>query len=83
MFTLQQLNALETAIATGARSATVDGRQVTFNSLNDMLRVRSIMQVALGITSGQSATMLASHDRGHGIPQGYGDYGGFSDGGGR
>lgn len=62
-FTQSDLDALEIAIATGATSFSYEGKTVSYRSLDEMLRVRGIMQQALGLTSG-SSTMVAAHNRG-------------------
>jgi len=70
-FSQAQLDAIESAIASGSLSVSYEGKQNTFRSLNDMLRIRSIIQRALGIAQ-PSATVLASHDRGFGGTQSQG-----------
>ena len=62
-FTLARLVALEEAIASGVRSVSYDGKSTQFGSVDEMLRVREIMRVALGLAP-QNRTLLAVHDRG-------------------
>ena len=42
-WTQTQLDALDEAIATGARTVTVDGKTVTYGSVGEMLRLRKVM----------------------------------------
>lgn len=42
-WTQTQLDALDDAIATGARTVTVDGKTVTYGSVSEMLRLRKVM----------------------------------------
>ena len=69
-FTQAQLDSLEGAIASGARTVSYEGKSTTFGSLDEMLRVRNIIMTALGLNPKSSATVMAAHDRG---------YPGFSD----
>lgn len=43
-FTQDELDALNTSIARGAREVEYDGQRVRYNSLDEMLRLRSIME---------------------------------------
>jgi hypothetical protein len=70
-FSQTQLTAIEDAIASGTTRVSYDGKSVEYASLDVMLRVRNIIQIALGIVSGTSATVLVAHDRGY--PPGYGN----------
>ena len=64
-FTQQQLNDIEIAIATGARSVSYEGKTTTFGSLSEMLLVRGLIMRALGLVPSSSMTVLAAHDRGY------------------
>jgi hypothetical protein len=64
-FTLAMLDTIETAIASGTLSCSYEGKSVTYRSLDEMLRVRSIMRTSLGLSK-KGATVLAAHDRGYG-----------------
>jgi len=46
-FSLEQLTAIEEAIASGALSVAFDGRQVTYRSVNELLKARSTVRAAL------------------------------------
>lgn len=48
-FTIEQLNALESAIADGALRVKYTDKEVEYRSLEEMLKIRSIMREALGI----------------------------------
>lgn len=71
-FTTAQLASLEKAIAQGARRVryqTEDGeRQVDYQSLDQMLRVRRIMRKALGLSTGRGRSSYASFNKGLGDP---------------
>lgn len=62
-FTQSQLDAIEAGIAAGTTRVSYDGKSVEYRSLDEMLRIRSIIRRALGIESG-SSTVLVAHDRG-------------------
>jgi hypothetical protein len=63
-FTQGQLDNLEAAIVSGALSVAYEGKSTTFRSLDEMLRLRSLMRAALGLTNLDS-TAYAAHDRGY------------------
>jgi hypothetical protein len=65
-FTQAQLDAIEAGIAAGSTSVSYEGKSVSYRSLDEMLRIRNIIRVALGLASGKGATVLAAHDRGFG-----------------
>ncbi len=50
-FTNDQLQALETAIAQGAQSVRLNGREIRYNSTADMIKLRDIMRAELGVVS--------------------------------
>lgn len=64
MFTLASLAAIEEAILSGATSVSYEGKSVTYRSLDDLLRLRGILQRALGVGVGRPSTLLAQHSRG-------------------
>jgi hypothetical protein len=45
-FTLAQLDAIEEGIAAGTTSVSYEGKSVTYRSLDEMLRIRSIIRRA-------------------------------------
>ena len=65
-FSQAQLDAIEAGIAAGTTSVSYEGKNVTYRSLDDMLRIRAIIRIALGIDPATSATVLVAHDRGFG-----------------
>jgi hypothetical protein len=64
-FTQTMLDAVEAAIAGGTLSVSCEGKSVTYRSLDDLLKARTVMRVALGLSGGAS-TQLTAHDRGFG-----------------
>ena len=48
-FTIEQLNKLEAAIATGVRTVSYNGESVTYGSLSEMQRIRAQMRQELGL----------------------------------
>lgn len=65
-FSQVQLDAIEEGISSGAMTVSYEGKSVTYRSIDDMLRIRSIIRRALGIDPATSATILVAHDRGYG-----------------
>jgi len=66
-WTQADVEALERAIAEGrgARSITfADGQNVTFNSLAEMLQLRSTMKGELAVAAGTSSTRYAAFSKG-------------------
>jgi len=53
-FTSEQLTTLETAIAAGTLSIKLNGREITYQSLDQMLRLRDIMAADVAKTAGGS-----------------------------
>ncbi len=64
-FTQAQLDALESAIASGVTSVSYEGKSTSFRSLDEMLRLRDAIRRALGLDT-TSRTILIQHDRGYG-----------------
>jgi hypothetical protein len=64
-FTLPRLVAIETAIASGVTRVSYEGKTVDYQSLDVLLRIRSILQVALGLAPAGSQSVLVAHDRGY------------------
>ena len=63
-FTLDDLNRLEAAIATGARKVTYrDGRSVEYTTLADMLTARTLIKSALSDTTTRRPVILAERLR--------------------
>lgn len=62
-FTIEQLKALEDAIAQGALTVSYNGKSVTYRSLDEMMRIRELMRKALGLASGKAGRIYLSHDK--------------------
>ncbi|HEY4088864.1 MAG TPA: hypothetical protein VGM43_23195 [Bryobacteraceae bacterium] len=67
-FTQTQLDALESAIATGALSCEFDGKRATYRSLDEMMRIRDTMRVSLGLNSTTKRYSLTSYTRDSSAP---------------
>lgn len=52
----EQLNALEQAIATGANRIKYSDKEITYNSLDDMIRARDFLLKQLGRSTGKRRT---------------------------
>jgi hypothetical protein len=63
-FSLGQLDAIETAIAAGVTRVSYDGKSTEYRSLDEMMRIRDIIQRALGLVPTGSASVFAAHSRG-------------------
>jgi hypothetical protein len=74
-FTLAQLNAIEDGIASGTTRVSYDGKSVEYRSFDEMLRIRLIIQTALGLITGKSTTVLAAHNRAYNTGFSSGDTG--------
>lgn len=57
-FTQEDLDALDTAIATGARDVLLEGRRVLYRSTTEMFTIRRIIQNELGIAPGTRRVRL-------------------------
>lgn len=51
-FTLEALQALESAIVQGVQTVKYTDKEVTYRSLTDMMRVRDLIRSQLGLNSG-------------------------------
>lgn len=67
-WTQEQLDALEEAMASGTLtvkySSPGGNKEVTYRSLDEMMKVRDLMRASLGITDGRNTRILSEHDRG-------------------
>jgi hypothetical protein len=59
----QDLDNLNEAIASGAMSVAYEGKSVTYRSVDEMLRIRAMIEKELGL-GGTSRTILPQHSRG-------------------
>ena len=63
-FTRENLAALTQAIASGARRVKYTDKEITYNSMKDMIALRELMKKELGITSDTSGRKYASTSKG-------------------
>jgi hypothetical protein len=63
-FTLDQLAALDRAIASGTLRAKYDTHEVQYRSIAEMLQVRALMREALGLTTLESRRKFMSFSKG-------------------
>lgn len=63
-FTQEQLDTLDAAIASGSKRVKYADKEVEYQSLDDMLRVRDLMAQELGLVSPASKRKLASFNKG-------------------
>jgi hypothetical protein len=63
-FTIEQLRALDRAIASGTLIARYGDHQVTYRSLDEMLRIRAVMREALGFVTQATRRRFAKFDKG-------------------
>jgi len=62
---MAELVAINEAIVSGVTTVSYNGKSVTYRSLDELLRLRTIIMSALGLTPRASGTILAAHDRGY------------------
>lgn len=63
-WTQDQLDALEEAIASSTLKVKYADKEVTYRSLDEMLKVRDMMRADLGITTGRTKRILSEFDNG-------------------
>lgn len=63
-YTLEQLNDVEEAIASGATRVHYADRDVQFNSLSDLLRLRDKMRAELGLADTSRNRRYATFSKG-------------------
>ncbi|MDI3319982.1 phage head-tail joining protein [Pinibacter soli] len=63
-FTNDQYNTLVEAIAQGALTVKYADKEVTYRSLEDMIRIKNLMEADLGMSSGGIKTTYASFSKG-------------------
>jgi len=52
-FTFEDLHALEDAIAKGVRSVKYSDKEITYRSLDEMLKIRDLMRQCLGLNDNE------------------------------
>ena len=60
-FTLSQLDAIETAIASGELKVAYDGREVVYRSMDDLIKARNTISAALQSTGTVTAKRKFSY----------------------
>ena len=63
VYTLEQLTRLRAAIAKGVRRVKYEDKDVTYASIDEMLKVLRLMEEDLGIKK-KSGRLLAEYDKG-------------------
>lgn len=63
-YTTEMLAALDAAIATGALTVKYGDKTVTYRSLDEMLRIRKLMQIELGIMENTNGRTYGSVSKG-------------------
>lgn len=63
-FTIEQLQALDRAIASGTLRAKYDTHEVQYRSIAEMLQVRALMMQALGLSTDASRRRFMSFSKG-------------------
>ena len=63
-FTQAQLDTLENAIASGAKTVKYTDKTVIYNDISDMLRARDIIRASLGQTKSQLTRVKTEHKKG-------------------
>ena len=64
MWTKQNLEELDQAIASGAQEIWFSDKKIKYNSLEDMLRVRAIILEAIGLSEKQNRVTVPLLERG-------------------
>lgn len=66
MYTIEDLTNLKEALAIGATTVTVQGRSITYRSLNDMIRIIKIISDELAANEAlteNTSTVIATFDK--------------------
>lgn len=63
-FTIEQLRALDRAIASGTLRAKYDTHEVQYRSILEMLQIRALMVQALGLSTVETRRRFASFSKG-------------------
>ena len=58
------LDAIEEAIVSGVLTVKYSDKEVTYRSLNELIKVRELIRESLGLTNSASQRMLSEFDRG-------------------
>ena len=63
-FTQAQLDALEASITQGTTKVKYQDREVTYRTLDEMIRLRNLMRAELGLSSGKITAIKPYFDQG-------------------
>lgn len=63
-WTQTDLDALEVAIKSGTLRVKYETKEVTYRSLDELLKIRDLIKKELGLTSGATNRVYASHSKG-------------------
>ena len=63
-YTLEQLQTLEDAIAQGARDVMYGDKRVSYRTLDEMIKIRDMMRVELGIKPKTPKNINLIHQKG-------------------
>lgn len=64
LFTLENLQRLNAAIATGARIVEYSDKRIQYNTLAELLQLRQLMMNELGLNTGRGSRIFMSFDKG-------------------
>ena len=64
LFTQQSLDAINIAIANGASKVKYADKEIEYRSLDDLMRIRSNIESALGINTSKGGRKYASFNKG-------------------
>jgi hypothetical protein len=62
-WTLDDLNKLKDAIATGAKRVKYADKEVEYNSFDDMIKAKNLIESELGLNSGQKRRSYPSYTK--------------------
>lgn len=63
-YTLEELEALEKAIALGATEVYSGDKRIVYRSIDEMIRIRNIMKRELGLITGKDKKISPSYNKG-------------------
>lgn len=63
-FTQADLDAIEKAMASGAKRVKYSDKEVEYNSFADMSKARDLIRKELGITDGRFGRIFSEHSKG-------------------
>lgn len=63
-WTQTDLDAIEAALVNGTTTVKYSDKQVTYRSIDELIRVRELIRKDLGLTNAASGRVYASHSKG-------------------